>query len=1395
MESAGINRLGYNLSSLLDVYITNAASGNIIQYNGQGWVNSNITLPSGSYEPALGSPFESGYILSSDISGTRSWIAPASASASSWITLLDRPINLVALGNLSDSIGWLHNDGSGSISYSIPTHSDIGLSNVENTALSTWVGSTNITTLGDITNCGNINSSGSLTLGSPLVDVYISSATNWNSAYIHSTISTGSVHGLVIENVTQLGSGTTGSGLIVLNELPTLINPILGDASLTKITNLTDNGFVKTTDSSGSLSIDTNIYQTVFSSGSLTESTSNILTIIGGTNSVIGSGTSISVQKSSASTDGYLSSTDWNTFYNKQNIINGLGFIKASGSLISYDNSTFLTENQNITLTGVISGSGTTNITVSSGSGYYIPTTTDQSNWNGLTTFPGFGTDHATAAYGDHLHTGVYEPVISTGSVSQYWRGDKSWQTLDKSAVGLGSVEDTALSTWAGSTNITTLGTVETCGGLSASGSIGCGDSLTINKTNIDYTNVGGAGSHIIMTNPSATGQNVISSFVNGNLSAKWRTDYDGNVNWITGNGGYVFYTGGDYPTGVARMSISSIGLVGIGGTSNINQLLVNGNVRINPGTDRTKASMYIADRVLNMTPHALLCVDRVGPIPYNAIDETGAARFVRHTDPSGSVQPAIAYGIESNVSIGTGGATNGNYAPALVIAGKFISINLAAGTVTDLIGISTQVQHNSWMGGGAATISTNAIGVKFVAHLLQNGTMTNAWGAYFDDQTVGGTENAAIRFATEGKLSWNNDITLYRSDVGVLTINGTLDCGDINSSGNITASGSITLGEAGNWLTEIDAGYITGVGVGQEQKPYFSFEGNLLELGYSESAGEIEGGGSIALYANNGGATSGDGGSISIQAGSAANEGDGGSVAIQVGYGAGAGANGVVNIYGNTVITGDLSATNIGTMAALANTGSSTITTVGALASGSITSGFGAIDIGPGTLTCGNIYSKTDGTSQMHFVASAIGGGSFFEHTGSGQFFINSVDDIILTCGNWSGFATRLQGLSGWETGLAVFGDGSTQLFGTLTLPNSNVLTGNSGSVGFSGGITLGTPLADAYISSAVTWNSKQNAFSSGSLTETGSSILTITGGTNSVIGSGTSISVQKSSASTDGYLSSEDWNTFNSKQDLLTNPIIGSGSSGQIAIFNNGTSLIGIASGSTFNKDFETSISNIKMNGEVSVGFLENLPRADHVHPIDTSREAVLAKGNLTEIESSVIVITGGSGSVIGSGVTLQITKSSSSISGYLDSTDWNTFYNKQNAYANLTTIGNLSNDIGHLYNNGSGSLTWDNTYAPHPPVTIGSPSNGLSLNIQEISIASASISTTGVLSSTDWNTFYNKQNIINGLGFIKASGSLISYDNSTFLTENQNITLTGVISGSGTTNITVSSGSGYY
>lgn len=50
-----------------------------------------------------------------------------------------------------------------------------------------------------------------------------------------------------------------------------------------------------------------------------------------------------SIPVATTSASGYLSSTDWTTFNSKQAQINGTGFVKASGTTISYDNSTYLT--------------------------------------------------------------------------------------------------------------------------------------------------------------------------------------------------------------------------------------------------------------------------------------------------------------------------------------------------------------------------------------------------------------------------------------------------------------------------------------------------------------------------------------------------------------------------------------------------------------------------------------------------------------------------------------------------------------------------------------------------------------------------------------------------------------------------------------------------------------------------------------------------------------------------------------------------------------------------------------------------------------------------------------------------------------------------------------------
>lgn len=76
----------------------------------------------------------------------------------------------------------------------------------------------------------------------------------------------------------------------------------------------------------------------------------------------------LSIPAATSLVNGYLTSTDWSEFKAKQGALNGTGFVKISGTTISYDNSTYLTGNQTITLSGDVSGSGSTAITTTIGS-------------------------------------------------------------------------------------------------------------------------------------------------------------------------------------------------------------------------------------------------------------------------------------------------------------------------------------------------------------------------------------------------------------------------------------------------------------------------------------------------------------------------------------------------------------------------------------------------------------------------------------------------------------------------------------------------------------------------------------------------------------------------------------------------------------------------------------------------------------------------------------------------------------------------------------------------------------------------------------------------------------------------------------------------------------------
>lgn len=219
--------------------------------------------------------------------------------------------------------------------------------------------------------------------------------------------------------------------------------------------------------------------------------------------------------------DGSLDSTSYQPLDSNLTAIAGLsgdGLLRKTSGTWGMDTNTYLTGNQTITISGEASGSGATSITLSldnnsvtgkvlnglSISGGSVVSTDSilvgigklqnqvnalaggvnyQGTWNASTNTPSLTSSVGVKGY--------YYVVSVAGStnldgITDWKLGDwaifngSTWQkvdntdavisvngytgavTLTKSDVGLGNVENTALSTWAGSTNITTLGTIGT---------------------------------------------------------------------------------------------------------------------------------------------------------------------------------------------------------------------------------------------------------------------------------------------------------------------------------------------------------------------------------------------------------------------------------------------------------------------------------------------------------------------------------------------------------------------------------------------------------------------------------------------------------------------------------------------------------------------------------------------------------------------------------------------------------------------------------------------------------------------------------------------------------------------------------------------------------------------
>jgi len=363
---------------------------------------------------------------------------------------------------------------------------------------------------------------------------------------------------------------------------------------------------------------------------------------------------------------------------------------------------------------------------------------------------------------------------------------------------------------------------------------------------------------------------------------------------------------------------------------------------------------------------------------------------------------------------------------------------------------------------------------------------------------------------------------------------------------------------------------------------------------------------------------------------------------------------------------------------------------------------------------------------------------------------------------------------------------------------------------------ITLNVPTASATNRGALsstdwsTFNGKQNAITltttgtSGAATFVGATLnipqyqaagtyvtsVTATSPLSSSGGTTPDISISQATTSTNGYLSSTDWNTFNNKQNALTNPVTGSGASGYIAKWNTASTI-------TNSLIYEAS-SKVGINTTNMVSLFDVTKNALGVTVVDTSgitlkNETEAITGN-QQISPALHFKSNGWNNLALASQSADWIEYSLPIQGNAVTSNliWASSINGA-SYTTRFTLSSAGNGTftGTLAaSNLSGTNTGD--------VTIGT-ANGLSLSGQEISLALASTSTTGALSSTDWNTFNNKQsaltNPVTGTGTtntlpkftgtstignsnITDSGSLITLGSNSYLNGNLGIGTTPTV-----------------
>jgi hypothetical protein len=540
----------------------------------------------------------------------------------------------------------------------------------------------------------------------------------------------------------------------------------------------------------------------------------------------------LNVPTASAANRGALSAADWSTFNGKQTALNGTGFVKISGTTISYDNSTYLTGNQSINVTGDASGSGATTInltlaTVNSNTGTFNNVTV---NTKGLVTaasnvsyLTGNQTISLTGEAGGSGATSISVTLSNSAVISKVLTGlnitGGTVAATDSILVGFGKLQNqvngltggvTYQGTWNASTNIPALA-----------------------------SSAGTKGFYYVVSVAGSTALNGVSTWSLGD----W-VIYNGTAWEKVDNTDAVVSVNGF--TGAVSLTTASV--------------TESGNLYFTDARARAALSFTAGSGAYNSTTGVITIPTNTNQLTNGAGFITGNQSITVSGDAGGSGTTAIT------LTLATVNANIGTFNNVTVNAKGLVT---AASNVSYLTGNQNITVSGDVSGSGTTTINTTLA------------TITQSTGANF----------VKITLDTKGRVTGNTavgsgDITTalgytpynssnpsgYTSNTGTVTsVSGTGTVSGLTLTGTVTTSGSLTLGGT---LSLTSGNVTTALGY----TPYNATNPN----GYISSYTEVD---TLATVTARGNVASGsiqasnfyDGaGSFNVNLGSAGNEGRG---------------------------------------------------------------------------------------------------------------------------------------------------------------------------------------------------------------------------------------------------------------------------------------------------------------------------------------------------------------------------------------------------------------------------------------------------------------------------------------------------------------------------------------